>query len=312
MKTLSLAIYGAITFLTSVSASAVPAFYYRDIVEYYYTATAEGSTTPGQNIYSQPIIGGPTGQTQIGTNAGYALSSPYPVVQAVATISGGSAAGGNATSNVSVHMMYNFAVFADPGTWVPINFFGSYSMHGPNINGMSPDFGAIGGARVEIAVYDGRPDNTFNGSSAAWRCADFINGCDVFYIGAGQMASAPVNSITESNPWNRRGDFTGGLSILTGDDGWGSVAVELLATSYLSVFNDSLGTYSTSSWIDPYFEIDPTFRAANPDASLLFQPGVKNASSATAAVVAVPEPGTAALVCLAVFGMGAVIRRRPS
>jgi hypothetical protein len=75
--------------------------------------------------------------------------------------------------------------------------------------------------------------------------------------------------------------------MLTGADGKARGFVQLFAEAGVNVIGYAA---SASAFIDPHLEIDASFLAANPAATLTITPGVGNE------MPAVPEPGTYALM----------------
>jgi hypothetical protein len=90
------------------------------------------------------------------------------------------------------------------------------------------------------------------------------------------------------------GDYTLPLPVLGGD----IIAIEVAAAA------NPIGT-NGEAVADPYFQIDPSFLAANPGVSLEFSPGIENVP-----LTATPEPNAFCIMGAAMMGVVVVYRRR--
>lgn len=83
-----------------------------------------------------------------------------------------------------------------------------------------------------------------------------------------------------------------------------TMTIDASASNFLDEYPLYHGAASFTAWIDPYFEIDPTFLAANPGYSIEVSPGVGNSP------LAVPEPAAWADLLVGFLASGALLRSR--
>jgi hypothetical protein len=88
-------------------------------------------------------------------------------------------------------------------------------------------------------------------------------------------------------------------------DNSGGDLIEITLAATATPENSNLLGTSANAIADPYFQIDPTFAAANPDVSLIFRPGIENVP-----LTATPEPSDFLVTGAAMVGMILVYRRR--
>lgn len=187
-------------------------------------------------------------------------------------------------------MTYRFEVTAQPFSNVPIDFSGLFSsVSSP----ASAGYGAFTSFLVQTVNSSVSTYSTFHsyfqGDCGGPACLQFNTFNNTTYTS------------TQSDGSHVNGSFQGTLDMLTGANGSVIGMVQLAATAGINTW---FVPGTAEAFIDPHLEIDATFLAANPGATLSITPGVGNE------IPAVPEPGTYALMLLGLAAVGFSERRR--
>jgi hypothetical protein len=222
--------------------------------------------TPGDVAYTYNKTSGPT----FGSAIVAFTSSPIASVSYAATVSN---LLGQAGLNGGGTMTYTFEVAASPFTTVPVDFFGIFSS-------FQTAAGSLASTSISV--------QTTNSSVSTYAIVQTYLYGDCGNPGCLQFTTYNAKvAYTQSDAQHVDGSFQGTLNMRTGANGTVGGSVQLYAGANLSVFP---GTASAGSYIDPHFEINAAFLAANPGATLTLSTGVGNE------VLAVPEPGSYALM----------------
>ena len=189
-------------------------------------------------------------------------------------------------------MDYRFEVQAQPFTYVPIDFSGLYSSYQGSAGSAAQTSFLVQTVNSSVSTY-AYFTSALYGDCGAPICLQYNVFNDVTYTS------------TQSDASHVEGSFEGTLDMLTGADGKVIGMVQLVAAANI---NFSFGTRSATSFIDPHLEIDATFLAANPGATLTIESGVGNEIRG---VTNVPEPSTYMLLLagLAIVAASAPRRR---
>jgi hypothetical protein len=125
--------------------------------------------------------------------------------------------------------------------------------------------------------------------------AQSINGVTTLSSQTGAGASGTIAAGSGANSFVMNGSV----------QGYGGNEFAVVMSVLVSTQQTGPLTGLASTYFDPFFFIDPTFAAANPEYSLSFSSGIGN-------VNAVPEPSAWAMMILGFAGIGFVAYRRKS
>jgi hypothetical protein len=225
------------------------------------------SEAPDAHVFS---VGGAEGTVQYRNTpacVGLACGIDGPAVGAYLS------AGDPVTRDIFASVQYTFNVVGDPG-FIPILVLGQYAVVDPF---EFPDRSG-GTAATSVVQIRGAQGRLFNFQSL---CYNYD----------------PVNNEQAPAANCGTGVFQGSFMASAGT----AVSVQLSATVVRLIDNSQFpydaGRPAASAYLDPYFEIDPTWAAVHPGYSLTFDSGVGNGMpDGIGATTPVPEPETLALI----------------
>lgn len=177
------------------------------------------------------------------------------------------------TTGMSALLVYGFSLVGPTPATAPLLVSGIYSNVAP----------IVAGGMTQSVLYT----SVYQGASSGL----FVSNC---YDAADRFGELP--------PASNCGTGSYAFDVLASTSG--SVTVELFA---LIQPHGNAAANQISAFIDPFIQIDPVWLAAHPGYSLVFDAGVSNVA---AAVSAVPEPATVALLGLGLAALGARRRKR--
>lgn len=218
-------------------------------------------------------------------------SSPLPSV-AAQTASYNSL--GQISASAEGRLIYQIGVHGDAFSRVPIGFRGMYALAGQDLTVDSDEFRGRNTAGIRLVLGDIRSntqmDILFDYTCGNSLCAEDLKG-NIQNIqntfGAGEIS----------------GFFAGGMSVLTGADGYGKFNVSMTALAYSAACCSNF-TSNASAFIDPQFWIAPEYLSEHFDAALILPEGVGNGM-----VTVVPEPNSILLVLVGLIAIGYQLRK---
>lgn len=192
-----------------------------------------------------------------------------------------------------------------------VNYQSTYNFYPGNYN-----FSFTGSCQV------GRCDKQVNNTNYEFYPFDTsikINGQDWLNDSSLNYVSSTVEDVLTNSGINRTFDevlIEATFKVMLNEDGNSQGRVSMFSTSGAlytdaqtvgNIFDGPQSIFaSSSSYLDPFFSIDPAYLALNPSASLSFTPGVGNLNP----LAAVPEPETYAMMLLGLGLIGFTARRK--
>lgn len=217
-------------------------------------------------------------------------NAPAPYVYASVTAPG-------LISVLDATLKYSFNVSGSASSYVPLKFTANFNLrHGSGSNRASVDFRLVGyGIDYSTGGYENVMGSVLCQSAGIGRCD-------------GSTTSSGLSTITVN---------VAGSSTLLGGSAYGTITGTLMAPTdatgsgiglvQMNAFASDGGS-GLGSWafIDPRFEIDPTYLALNPSAAFELLPGMGN----DLAMMPVPEPASAFMLSSGMLVLWIAARRR--